>query len=80
MKHELKTWPKNFQMVLDGEKTFEVRRFDRDFKIGDYLYLKEYYPYTDAYSGRVISCTVTYILMGGSFGIEPGFCVMSIKL
>ena len=80
MTHELKTWPRYYQRVMDGDKTFEVRAADRDFQIGDFLTLKEYDPDTSKYSGRCLSAIVTYILHGGNFGIESGFCVMSIKL
>jgi hypothetical protein len=44
MKHELKTWPTGFQAILLGKKTHEVRPADRDFKVGDYLLLKEWKP------------------------------------
>jgi hypothetical protein len=43
-KHELKTWPKYFKAVQKGEKTFELRKNDRDFKKGDILILREFVP------------------------------------
>jgi len=41
--HHLKTWPKYFAAIENGEKTFEVRaERDRHFEPGDYLYLHEF--------------------------------------
>lgn len=42
MTHELKILPKYFEDVMTGKKNFEIRKNDRDFKVGDYLLLKEY--------------------------------------
>lgn len=42
--HSLKTLPVYFAAVLRGDKTFEVRKNDRDFQTGDTLILKEYDP------------------------------------
>jgi|TARA_Y100000310_G_scaffold298310_1_gene332146 hypothetical protein len=40
--HELKTEPKYFGRLVSGDKTFEIRKNDRDFQVGDELILKEY--------------------------------------
>lgn len=79
MTHYLKTWPQYFRRIESGEKTFEVRKNDRDFQKNDYLKLQEYDPIKDHFSGVEIECRVTYILNGGNFGIEPGFVVMAIE-
>lgn len=80
MEHDLKTWPVYFRRVVSGDKTFEVRKSDRDFQIGDFLTLKEYNPDTETYTGKSASVYITYILHGGAFGIQDGYCVMAIKL
>lgn len=46
MIHELKTWPIHYRAVVSGHKTFEVRRNDRGFQVGDVLRLQEYSPST----------------------------------
>lgn len=42
--HELKCWPAFFDDVASGKKTFEVRQNDRDYKVGDVLFLREFEP------------------------------------
>jgi hypothetical protein len=78
--HDLKTWPEYFQVVKSGEKRFEVRAADRDFRVGDTLRLREYDPKAETYSGDECSFTVSYILGTWSpLGI-PGLVVMSLAL
>lgn len=43
-RHELKTLPVYFDAVARGDKTFEVRKNDRDFQTGDTLVLREFDP------------------------------------
>lgn len=52
MIHELKILPQYFEAVQSGLKTFEIRKNDRDYKVGDTLVLKEYN--NEAYTGREI--------------------------
>lgn len=75
--HVLKTWPAYFKDVATGGKTFEVRRDDRDFRVGDTLRLVEWSQQT-GHTGRAVDRRVTYLLSGGEFGIEDGFCVMGL--
>ncbi len=35
--HNLKTWMPFYQDVIDGRKTFELRKNDRDYQVGDIL-------------------------------------------
>ena len=75
-RHQLKTWPKYFWPVVRGEKTFELRKNDRGFKVGDYLDLLEYDSESQSYSGQNSLFTITYIT---DFQQQPGYVVMGIK-
>lgn len=43
--HGLKTIQPYFDQVKNGTKTAELRKNDRDFKVGDYILLQEYEYY-----------------------------------
>lgn len=66
--HELKCWPREFEAVADGIKTFDVRVNDRHYRAGDVLVLKEYdpsvRPEVDPYTGREERVLVTYVYHG----------------
>nr|WP_290461275.1 ASCH/PUA domain-containing protein [Acutalibacter muris] len=77
--HRLKTWPRFFSAVCDGTKTFEIRKNDRGFQVGDILELQEWLP-DSGYTGRVVRRKVTYILYGGTMaGLDESYVVMAIK-
>lgn len=78
--HELKVWPRYFQEVAEGRKTFEVRLNGRGFREGDRLRLREYTHIHDrdgAYTGREVTVDVSYLMEGGRFGLDPDFVVMA---
>jgi len=77
--HTLKILPEFLDPIGNLEKTFEVRKNDRDFQVGDILHLREWLPGGE-WGPRNITCFVTYILHGPRFGIPNGYCVMSIKM
>ncbi|MBR5782892.1 MAG: DUF3850 domain-containing protein [Clostridia bacterium] len=60
MIHELKELTEYFKDVAEGRKGFEVRKNDRDFKVGDFLALNEYDG--SKYTGRCCIVRVGYIL------------------
>lgn len=60
MIHALKTLPEYFEAVRKGDKTFELRKNDRDFKVGDYLALNEWDG--KKYTGRALLAKITYML------------------
>ena len=81
MKHKLKIWPGLIGPIATGAQTFEIRKNDRDFKVGDVLSLEEYQPVTGRYTGDDIEVKVTYILhIDGFPGFPSGFVGMSIEM
>jgi len=73
VQHELKIRPNFYNDIIEGNKTFEVRKNDRNFKVGDELILKEWYV-EKGYTKREISCVVTYLLDNTEF-CKEGFVV-----
>jgi len=80
MRHELKLWPGYFGAIAESRKRHEIRKNDRNFKIGDELLLREWDPATGEYTGRQVLVSVTYVSIGGLWGIPDDTCVMSIKV
>jgi len=73
--HELKVLPQYFEPLVKRIKTFEIRKNDRDFRVGDILVLKEFDPETNMYTGRIVERKVTYIT---NFAQQEGYVVMAI--
>ena len=74
--HELKTWPEYFRKVVSGDKTFEIRKNDRDYQVGDMLSLYEWCPEEEQYTKECVIVEVTYIT---DFGQPEGQVVMAIR-
>lgn len=78
--HELKTIQPYFNAVMTGSKNFELRKFDRNYELGDILLLHEYNPFTEKYSGKVIRKTIKYILTNAErFGLMNGYCILGLE-
>lgn len=79
MTHDLKILPQFYRAVLEERKTFEVRKNDRPFAVGDFVYLHEYDPdYCGGYTGRVWWGVITYVLNDSNF-CKDGFVIFGIK-
>lgn len=75
--HELKILPEYFVAVANGTKTFEVRKDDRPFEVGDILCLHEIN--CGVLTGRTIKAEVTYVLRHPDY-CKEGYCILSIKV
>ena len=85
--HVLKVIPPYFDALLDGSKTFEVRKNDRAFQRGDTLTLWEYLSERDCDRFPCPSCrprsverVVSFVYSGDPRfgGIEPGHVVLAL--
>lgn len=79
--HVLKIQSKYFYSILTGDKTFEVRKLDRDYKIGDVIQFnviqQDGTTETPPYLYRI-----RYILTHDDFpdGIKEGYGILGIDL
>ena len=75
---EKKLLPEYFKAVTKRVKTFELRRDDSDYQVGDILTLREWDG--NAYTGRKITREITYILRDApQYGLAEGFCILAIQ-
>lgn len=75
MIHELKISPEYFDAVAQGVKPFEVRKNDRMFKVGDVLWLREWYG--NVYTMRNTRKVITYILDDPDY-IKEGYIILGL--
>ena len=79
--HELKIWPEFYAAIKGGNKTYEIRRDDRGFMVGDKLKLHEFDPSKKPpfqYTDRILIRFVIYKTPGGKFGLDPDYCVLGL--
>src|SRR5574343_2051457 len=84
--HDLKTDPEVFKAVQDGRKTYEIRKNDRGFAVGDLLLLRETEHSGAAmaggaplvYTGRRELRAVTHMLTGPIYGLAAGWSILSL--
>lgn len=84
--HELKVDQDAFDAVQDGCKTFEIRKADREFRVGDAILLRCTF-YTGAemaagspliYTGETARRIITHILRGPIFGLADEWAILSL--
>lgn len=73
--HDLKILPIYFNAIVDGSKTFEVRKNDRNFQIGDELYLREFID--GKYTGNYVIKIVTYALEDKEY-LNNGYIILGL--
>ncbi|MCI8297451.1 MAG: DUF3850 domain-containing protein [Lachnospiraceae bacterium] len=74
--HDLKIHPRYLREVSSGRKTFELRRDDRGFAVGDTFILRGWDG--KAYTGEAFSARISYILRDcPQHGLMEGYCIFS---
>lgn len=84
--HELKSWSQFFRRIVTGERAHELRRNDRDYRVGDRVILREYDPNSATYTGSFCEGTITSMTSRdvpcavSEEGLHPEFCILSIRI
>lgn len=76
--HNVKCWPRYFDAVKRGDKTFEIRKNDRDYQHSDKIILNRYDPELHDYTGEQMEFIIGFIFEGGMFGLEPDYVCFSL--
>lgn len=70
----LKILPEFFQAQAEGKKNFEIRKNDRDYKVGSVLSLREFDG--TKYTGRIVKVVVTFIT---NYAQRDGYVVLGTR-
>lgn len=83
--HELKILPEYYKAIMHKRKSFELRKDDRGFEVGDRLRLRKYDPSLNSsgepcgYTGEAIVATITYILRDvPQYGLCEGYAILGL--
>lgn len=84
--HRVKSWPEFFSTIIEGRRTHELRRNDRNYKLGDELELHEYRFDSGIYTGRICKVEISSITSTqepcavSNEALNKDFCILSVKL
>ncbi len=76
--HDLKIYPEFFSAVCTGVKRAELRKNDRDYRVGDTLHLMETPRGSCHRTGEFINVKITHIADVGEW--MPGYVLLSVEL
>lgn len=76
--HILKIETCYFNDILSKRKTFEIRKNDRDYQLGDLIHFVHYNG--DEFINSTEVFKITYILKDVSeYGLDKDYCILGIK-
>jgi hypothetical protein len=75
--HTVKSWPEYFEAIADGTMTFNLRKDDRGYEVGDLIEFEEYRPSVGEYTGETVTCRIGYILKDFD-GLMPGYVILGL--
>ena len=92
--HELKIKAKYYLDIVSGAKTFEIRKDDRDYKVGDLIKFNviqteedkenecfQYHIIPLYLSGEDKVFRITYILRNvPEYGLDKNYCILGIRM
>lgn len=80
--HKLKCWEEFFTVKWNGKKDWELRKDDRNYRVGDIIIQEEGNIVHDDFvrTGRKLIEEITFIVREQpQFGLQKGYCIMSTK-
>jgi len=75
--HKVKSWPEFFNDIADGTKTFDLRKNDRDYQVGDTIVFEEFKPRLGTYTGELVTCRIGHMLKEFP-GLMPGYVILGL--
>lgn len=75
--HEIKLAAMYYEDVASGKKSFELRKNDRGYKVGDSLKMLEFKD--GVQTGRTIDADIIYMLEEYT-GLTEGYCILGIRV
>ena len=85
MVHRVKCWRAYFADIKAGIKTFDLRRDDRKYKVGDILEICEWNEKDQEYTGEELTRRICYKLDGVGIGaiapligLNHGYCILGL--
>lgn len=74
--HCVKISPKNFEDVVSERLSFQIRKSERDYKLGDFMYLQEF---DGVFTGKAVPVKINNILREDS-GLQDGYVLLNIEI
>lgn len=76
MIHALKITPEYFKATAAGTKSFEVRKYDRPYRVNDHIALNEWE--NEGYTGRCTLHKIVYILEDPEY-CKEGYVILGLE-
>ena len=83
---EKKAWTQSYELILSGEKTYDLRLADWTVEPGDTIVFREWNPDTEQYTGRELERKVGYVGKTKDWEVWPkediekyGFQIISLQ-
>lgn len=79
MEHEVKILEQYANINNEGKKPWELRKNDRNYKVGDWIRFHIIDDETKEPTGFSYRRKITYLFKGGEYGLKKGFCIMTVE-
>lgn len=81
-RHEIKCWSEYFWKIKSGLKNFELRFNDRDYQVGDILYIHEWDNFAEPMkrsTGNAVLKRISYMVTNSTLGLKEGYCILQLE-